>query len=216
MTFAVTIEPLAPTHERRGFACGTPALDRYLRAQAGQDVRRRISNCFVAVEQDTGALAAYYTLAAASIPSTLRSVQPPSATASTAARRAVVNGTESCLKIRKEPSTSGAVVGCLKEGTELSLRPLASGADPKWRQTDQGWVSSEFLKRTQAIVVGTDACLNVRETASSGAAKLGCLPDGTAVTIAEGPSTADGQTWYRIEPAGSVEKSGWVVGKHLD
>jgi hypothetical protein len=155
-------------------------------------------------------------LAAASIPSTLRSVQPPSATASTAARRAVVNGTESCLKVRKQPSSDGAVVGCLKEGTELSLRPLASGADPKWRQTDQGWVASEFLKRTHAIIVGTDACLNVRETASAGAAKLGCLPDGTAVTIADGPSTADGQTWYRIEPAGSVEKSGWVVGKHLD
>ena len=155
-------------------------------------------------------------LAAASIPSTLRSVQPPAATASTAARRAVVNGTESCLKVRKEPSTNGAVVGCLKEGTELSLRPLGNSADPKWRQTDQGWVASEFLKRTQAIVVGTSACLNVRETASAGAAKLGCLPDGTAVTIAEGPSTADGFTWYRIGPAGSVEKSGWVIGQHLD
>lgn len=155
-------------------------------------------------------------LAAASIPSTLRSVQPPPAAASGTTRRAVVNGTESCLKVRKQPSTDGAVVGCLKEGTELSLRPLSTGGDPKWRQTDQGWVSSEYLKRTQAVVVGTNACLNVREAPNAGAAKLGCLPDGTAVTIAEGPASGDGFTWYRIEPAGSVEKSGWVVGQHLD
>jgi hypothetical protein len=155
-------------------------------------------------------------LAAASIPGTLRSVQPPAAGAAAASRLAVVNGTESCLKVRKQPSSDGAVVGCLKEGTELSLRPLANGTDPKWRQTDQGWVSSEFLKRTQAVVSGTNACLNVRETPKSSATKLGCLPDGTAVTIAEGPSTGDGHAWYRIEPAGSVEKSGWVVGEHLD
>lgn len=70
MTFAVVIEPLAPAHDRQAFGCSVPALDRYIREQAGQDVRRRISNCFVAVEQDTGALAAYYTLAAASIPVT--------------------------------------------------------------------------------------------------------------------------------------------------
>ncbi len=155
-------------------------------------------------------------LAAASIPSTLRSVQPPAVTAPSASRLAVVLGTDSCLKVRKQPSTDGAVVGCLKEGTQLSLRPLTGGADPKWRQTDQGWVSSEYLKRTQAVVTGTDACLNVREAAKASAAKLGCLPDGTAVTVVEGPSTADGSTWYRIEPAGPVKKGGWVVGQHLD
>ena len=77
-------------------------------------------------------------------------------------------------------------------------------------------MSSEFLKRTQAVVSGTSACLNVRENPKASAAKLGCLPDGTAVTIAEGPSTGDGFTWYRIEPTGSVEKSGWVIGQHLD
>ena len=155
-------------------------------------------------------------LAAASIPSTLRSVQPPTVPASGAARLAVVNGTDSCLKVRKQPSSTGAVVGCLKEGTELSLRPLSTGGDAKWRQTDQGWVSAEYLKRTQAVVVGTNACLNVRETPKASAEKLGCLPDGTAVTIAEGPAMGDGLTWYRIEAAGTVEKSGWVVGQHLD
>jgi hypothetical protein len=155
-------------------------------------------------------------LAAASVPATLRSVQPPGSTTATATRRAIVHGTESCLKVRKQPATDGAVVGCLKEGSEISLRALSSSADAKWRQIDQGWVSSEYLKRTQAIVSGTDACLNVREDPKANAAKLGCLPDGTAVTIAEGPSTTDGQSWYRIEPTGSLTRGGWVVGEHLD
>ena len=67
MTFAVVIEPLSPAHDRGSFKCGVPALDRYLREQATQDVRRRVSNCFVAVEQETHAIVGYYTLAASSI-----------------------------------------------------------------------------------------------------------------------------------------------------
>jgi hypothetical protein len=155
-------------------------------------------------------------LAAASVPSTLRSVQPPAATSASAARRAVIFGTDSCLKVRKQPSTDGAVLGCLNEGSEVALKPLVAGADPKWRQTDLGWVSSDYLKRVQAVVAGTSACLNVRESPRSSAAKLGCLPDGTAVAVAEGPSAGDGFSWYRIEPAGSLTKGGWVVGQHLD
>ena len=55
-------------HDRQVFACGQEPLDRYIRTQATQDIRRRISACFVAVQQATNQLAAYYTLAAASIP----------------------------------------------------------------------------------------------------------------------------------------------------
>lgn len=60
------LEPLAE-HDRAGFACGEPALDRYFQTQVTQDARRRVSNCFVAVESTSGEVAAYYTLAAASI-----------------------------------------------------------------------------------------------------------------------------------------------------
>lgn len=49
-------------HDRASFACGVPALDRYLAEQASQDVRRRVARCFVATE---GArVLGYYTLAA--------------------------------------------------------------------------------------------------------------------------------------------------------
>lgn len=68
MSLSVVIEALNTSHDRRVFDCGVPALDRYLREQASQDVKRRLSNCFVALDQTDGKLAAFYTLAASSIP----------------------------------------------------------------------------------------------------------------------------------------------------
>jgi GNAT superfamily N-acetyltransferase len=62
------IEPLGDAHDRIAFHCGETALDRYFQTQATQDIRRRIANCFVAVEQSTEIVAAFYTLSAASIP----------------------------------------------------------------------------------------------------------------------------------------------------
>jgi hypothetical protein len=159
------------------------------------------------------------TLAAASVPSAVRSVQASNTTNTTAAaatRTAMVQGTDSCLKVRKKPSVEAEVVTCLKEGSQVALKPLAPNADPQWRQTDQGWISSAYLKRTQAVVGGTGGCLNVREAPKTSAGKVGCLPDGTSVTIAEGPRSADGNVWYRIEKAGSASTGGWVVGQHLD
>jgi ribosomal protein S18 acetylase RimI-like enzyme len=55
-------------HERSLFRCGEDALDRYFQTQVTQDIRRRIANCFVAVETVTSHIAAYYTVSAASIP----------------------------------------------------------------------------------------------------------------------------------------------------
>jgi GNAT superfamily N-acetyltransferase len=61
------IERLA-RHDRSAFGCGVPALDRYFRGQAGQDVRRRVASCFVAVaDEDDGAVRGFYTLAPASV-----------------------------------------------------------------------------------------------------------------------------------------------------
>ncbi len=61
------IEPLADQDERASFRCGDVALDRYLHTQATQDIRRRIASCFIAVEQSSGLVAAFYTLSAASV-----------------------------------------------------------------------------------------------------------------------------------------------------
>ncbi|MGQ0598946.1 GNAT family N-acetyltransferase [Aquabacterium sp.] len=55
--------------ERTGFDSGSQALDRYFREQVSQDVRRRVATCFVALTDDQR-VAAYYTLASASVPLT--------------------------------------------------------------------------------------------------------------------------------------------------
>jgi ribosomal protein S18 acetylase RimI-like enzyme len=63
-------ETLGQVHDRTSFHCGEDVLDRYFQVQVTQDIRRKITNCFVVVEAATGCLAAYYTLSAASIPLT--------------------------------------------------------------------------------------------------------------------------------------------------
>ncbi|WP_375576301.1 GNAT family N-acetyltransferase [Paracidovorax oryzae] len=54
-------------HDRSQFSSGVPALDRYLREQVSQDIRRRVAACFVAVD-DARRIVGYYTLAAAGVP----------------------------------------------------------------------------------------------------------------------------------------------------
>lgn len=53
-------------HDRSTFTSGSAPLERYLRAQVSQDVRRRIAACFVALT-DEDRIAGYYTLASASL-----------------------------------------------------------------------------------------------------------------------------------------------------
>jgi ribosomal protein S18 acetylase RimI-like enzyme len=62
-----TVEPLGAAHNRKTFSCGVVPLDRYLLELATQDIRRRVSNCFVACD-GAGTVAAYYTFAATSFP----------------------------------------------------------------------------------------------------------------------------------------------------
>jgi GNAT superfamily N-acetyltransferase len=61
-------EALAASHDRASFKSGVDPLDRYFASQVTQDIRRRVSACFVAVERASGAIAGFYTLAATSIP----------------------------------------------------------------------------------------------------------------------------------------------------
>jgi GNAT superfamily N-acetyltransferase len=61
--------PLAATHDRVAFSCGSEQLDRYFQGQVTQDIRRRITACFVAVSNEQR-IAGYYTLASTSVPLT--------------------------------------------------------------------------------------------------------------------------------------------------
>ncbi len=63
------IEPLAPHHDRDSFSCGVDSLDRYLRTQATQDVRRKANGVFVLVEPDRpDVVLGYCTLCATGLP----------------------------------------------------------------------------------------------------------------------------------------------------
>lgn len=66
MTALFSVGPLDTGVDRSGFACGIESLDRYFHTQVSQDVRRRVTACFVATDR-SGRIAGYYALAAASV-----------------------------------------------------------------------------------------------------------------------------------------------------
>lgn len=63
--------PLNPDHRKKDFSCGKKVLDNYILYQAGQDIKRKLSACFVLENKETGVIQGYYTLANNSIPSKL-------------------------------------------------------------------------------------------------------------------------------------------------
>jgi GNAT superfamily N-acetyltransferase len=63
------VEALAPHHDRNNFSCGVDSLDRYLRMQAGQDIRRKANGVFILVEiARPSVVLGYYTLSATGLP----------------------------------------------------------------------------------------------------------------------------------------------------
>ena len=60
------LAPLDAEHDRAAFRSDSEWLNRYLREQATQDIRRRVAACFVATA-DGRRIAGYYTLASASL-----------------------------------------------------------------------------------------------------------------------------------------------------
>ena len=60
-------EPLDSKHSRDNFRCGKDLLDNYFWIQAKQDVKRKLSACFVLVDNETGKISGYYTLSSCSI-----------------------------------------------------------------------------------------------------------------------------------------------------
>jgi ribosomal protein S18 acetylase RimI-like enzyme len=60
------LAPLDAAHDRAAFRSDSEPLNRYLREQVIQDIRRRVAACFVALA-DGQRIAGYYTLASASL-----------------------------------------------------------------------------------------------------------------------------------------------------
>ena len=64
-------EILNSNHRKQEFSCGKEMLDNYLKKQANQDTKRKLSACFVLNDEATNLLKGYYTLANNSIPQNL-------------------------------------------------------------------------------------------------------------------------------------------------
>lgn len=60
-------EPLDSRHNRNNFSCGKDLLDNYFLRQAKQDVKRKLSVCFVLIDRETDRISGYYTLSSSSI-----------------------------------------------------------------------------------------------------------------------------------------------------
>ena len=61
-----SVVALDPGADRSRFECGVEPLDRYFKTQVSQDIKRRVTACFTALDAN-GRVAGYYTLASASI-----------------------------------------------------------------------------------------------------------------------------------------------------
>ncbi len=57
---------LNSSHKKENFSCGKALLDNYLHKQAKQDVKRKLSACFILADEDH-TVKGYYTLSSASI-----------------------------------------------------------------------------------------------------------------------------------------------------
>ena len=54
-------EPLNSTHKKSEFSCGKEILDTYIQKQANQDVKRKLSACFVINETETNLIKTFIT-----------------------------------------------------------------------------------------------------------------------------------------------------------
>lgn len=61
-------EPLNSKHKKADFSCGLEMLDNYIHKQASQDIKRKLSACFVIKEPETDLIKGYYTLSNSNIP----------------------------------------------------------------------------------------------------------------------------------------------------
>ncbi len=66
MAHQFVVESLDLASDRSSFESGVAPLDRYFRTQVSQDIKRRVTACFVATDAQ-GQIAGYYTLASASV-----------------------------------------------------------------------------------------------------------------------------------------------------
>lgn len=67
MSGKLSITLLGKSHDRSTFSCGIESLDNYLRKQAGQDAKKKVSVTYVLQDAETLEVVGYYTLSSTAI-----------------------------------------------------------------------------------------------------------------------------------------------------
>jgi uncharacterized protein YgiM (DUF1202 family) len=139
----------------------------------------------------------------------------------------VVSVNTDAINLRTGPGTDFDVVAVMPNGTVLQILDGPTTTDGyTWYQVTStagvGWCADEFLALSDAappppppsdfsvgdhIVISTDA-LNLREGPGLDYRVSVVVPGGTAGTIDDGPSAADGYNWFKLNTS---DGSGWGV-----
>lgn len=135
--------------------------------------------------------------------------------------------TTDALNVRSGPGTGYSVIDVIGYGTNgLIVDGPVSADGYVWYEMEYvgggsaGWVASDYLALVtgggiavgDTVYVATDF-LNVRSGPGTGYGVESTLSYGTEGYVLDGPSYADGYTWYQIEYFGGYV--GWVAGEYL-
>ncbi|WP_312473982.1 SH3 domain-containing protein [Neobacillus sp.] len=144
----------------------------------------------------------------------------PTGPSSNTTSTGVVNG--DTLNLRKEPSTTGAVIGKLTRGTTVTIYSKQNNWIEVGFSNLKGWVSAKFIdestspskdtpKKESSDIKGmvTASSLSVRSSSSLNSNIIGSVSKGQRFTILE-----EYNSWAKIEfETGSF---GWVASWYLD
>ena len=140
---------LQTTHRKKDFDCGKLPLNRYLHTQAKQDVKRKLSACFILAD-DQNNVRGYYTLSNASIarellPEDIKTKLPPSYAnlPATLMGRLAVD-----IKYKGHGLGKQLLIDAMKRSYETSntIGSMAVVVDPLDEEAEQFYVKYGFIK----------------------------------------------------------------------
>ena len=158
------------------------------------------------------------------------STTPPPATGAFAIGDAVTVATDS-LNLRAGAGTSQAVLTRLPSGAPLTITQAPVSANGYvWygvtsAQFGAGWCAADFLAAstdgggdgggiaTGGTVQVVGGSLNLRAAAGTSATVLAVLPDGARLAVLDGPTPANGYTWWQVSSA--TFGTGWCAAAFL-
>jgi GNAT superfamily N-acetyltransferase len=144
------IELLDKKHNRGDFDCGNELLNSYIKNQAGQDVKRKLSACFVFAEKETNCVQGYYTLSNNGIP--LRSLPQQIKKKLPQSYNSIPITLLGRLAIDKNHQGKGLgkilLIDALKRSYETSkeIGSFAVVVDPIDREAEQFYEKYDFIK----------------------------------------------------------------------